>query len=180
MCKEQRVKSSVVKSFSDEAAGCDDHRSDEDFRYNILGQLEKWIKANDDSTNEQWSEKVFEFLGEVWPRQKSIKTPACSSWLCNLAFSNEKLFPEISEIIIPLLTTVDCNLLILPSHLDSEDKVTGKYPYQMLAILDKALPDDVRVWPDGVEAILKDLKAADSSIKVDERFIELQRKWNAR
>jgi hypothetical protein len=121
-----------------------------------------------------------EFFADVWPRQKSVRTPTMSARICNLIFSGAKYFPEIANIVIPLLTRVDQDSLML-SHLQDEDGlIIDSYPEQVLTILHAILPDNVAVWPFGIETILQQIGEAKESLKSDSMLIELNRKWNSR
>jgi hypothetical protein len=62
----------------------------------------------------------------------------------------------------------------------SKDNIVDLYPQQTLALLYAVLPDNVVVWPYGIEAILQRIGEADESLKLDERLLELNRKWNSR
>jgi hypothetical protein len=100
--------------------------------------------------------------------------------LCDLAFSNVERFPEIAEIVLPLLTTIDRDHLMLPNLRKSKDNIVDLYPQQTLALLHAVLPDNVTAWPYGIEATLKRIGEADESLRLDERLLELNRKWNSR
>ena len=121
-----------------------------------------------------------ELLRDAWPRQKSAKTPVISARLCDLAFSQPERFPEIAEIVLPLLTTIDRDHLMLPNLRKSKDNIVDLYPRQSLALLHAVLPDNVAAWPHGIDATLQRIGEADGSLKLDERLLELNRKWNAR
>ena len=121
-----------------------------------------------------------ELLRDVWPRQKSAKTPNISAALCNLAFSNTEHFQEISEVILPLLSTIERDHLTLYELTKPENKIVDLYPRQTLAILYAVLPDNVTAWPYGIEAILNRIGESDEILRLDERLLELKRKWNSR
>ncbi len=116
----------------------------------------------------------------VWPRQKSAKTPKISARLCDLAFSNAERFPKIAEIILPLLTTIDRDHITLPNLHKSKDTIVDLYPQQTLALLHAVLPDNVSAWPYNIEATLNRIGDVDESLRLDERLIELNRKWRSR
>lgn len=154
--------------------------ADDEFRSQILWQLERWTKIHEDGTDEKWSAMLPELLRDVWPRQKSAKTPAITARLCDLAFSNAEHFPEIVEIILPLLTTAKLGHLMLPEMRKPSPNIVDRYPHQTLTLLHAVLPDTVVDWPYGIEAAFQRIGEADSSLKQDERWLELTRKWNAR
>jgi len=154
--------------------------TDEDFRSHILWQVERWSKTKENAASEKWSVMLLELLHDVWPRQKSVKTPIISAQLCNLVFSNVERFPEIAEIVLPLLTTIDLDHLMLPDLRKSKDNIVDLYPQQTLEFLHAVLPDNVAAWPYDIEETLQRLSDADCSLNSDERLLELKRKWNAR
>lgn len=154
--------------------------ADDDFRSQVLWQAKVWSKAKADGTGKNWSDLLPEFLRDVWPRQKAVKTPVISARLCDLAFSNIERFPEMAKIILPLLTAVDRDEILFPRIRESGDNIVDKYPQQFLMILHAILSDDVAAWPYDIEEILQRIGEADDGLKSNEIFLELNRKWNAR
>jgi hypothetical protein len=154
--------------------------ADEDFRSHFLWQVERHSEINENDTGEEWSKMLLELLRDVWPRQKSVKTPTMSAKLFSLTFSNAKCFPEIAEIILPLLTTIDSDHMILPNLRKSKDNIVDLYPHQTLALLHAVLPENVIAWPYNIGVTLHRISEADSSLNSEKRLIELKRKWNSR
>jgi hypothetical protein len=155
-------------------------QADDDFRSRILWQIERWLESEELPTAESWSQKLLELLRDVWPRQKSAKTPVISARLCELAFSNVKLFPQIADLVLPLLTNIDREHLMLRNLRESKDSIADIYPHQTLALLYAVLPDNVAVWPYGIDATLQRIGEAANDLRADERFLELNRRWNSR
>jgi hypothetical protein len=154
--------------------------SDDEFRAKILWQAERWSGGQTEGEGQKWLGMLPELLRDVWPRQKVVKTPRLSARLCALAFSSGDQFPELAAIILPLLTSIDRESLVLTELRRSESSVVEKYPHQTLAILHTVLSENVAAWPYGIEDILQQIGEADESLKLDERLIELRRKWNSR
>jgi SIR2-like domain len=154
--------------------------ADDDFRSRILWQIERWLESQELPIAETWSQMFLELLRDVWPRQKSAKTPTISARLCELAFSNVKLFPQIADLVLPLLTNIDREHLMLPNLSESKDNIADLYPHQALALLYAVLPENVTLWPYGIKATLERIGEAANDLRKDERFLELNRKWNAR
>lgn len=157
-------------------------QADDEFRSRILWQAERWSSGSEtkDGTENEWASLLSELLRDVWPRQKSAKSPTISARLCDLAFSNKKRFPELAEIVLPLLTKIDRNHLMLPNLRQSKNNIVDLYPRQTLALLYAVLPDNVSAWPYGIEETLMRIAEADSALTTDERFLELKRKWDSR
>jgi hypothetical protein len=124
--------------------------TDDEFRSHILWQVKRWSETKENATGEKWSVMLLELLRDVWPRQKSAKTPKISARLCDLAFSNVERFPEIAEIVLPLLTTIDRDHLMLPNLRESKNNIVDLYPKRTLALLHAVLPDNVTAWPYGI------------------------------
>ena len=101
------------------------------------------------------------FLTEVWPRQIKAKSPRITGRLLDLAFSDATTFPEIADIILPLVTESDREHLWLPNPMDSEDNVIDKFPEKMLTLLSAILPENVEVWPYDIEDGLERIGSAD-------------------
>jgi len=69
---------------------------------------------------------------------------------------------------------------MLPNLRTSDDNIAHHYPKKVLALLSTILPEDVSLWPYGIQNILKTIGEAGSSLRQDGRFVELMRRWNAR
>ena len=154
--------------------------ADDQFRSQLLWNAERWSSANDalgEIKSDSW---LLELLREVWPRQKSVNSPAMSECLCDLAFSNKDRFAELAEIILLLVTPIDREHWVLPILQESKDEIPDLYPRQALALLYAVLPDNVSAWPYGIQDWLRHIAEADSTLKTDERFLELQLKWDSR
>jgi len=154
--------------------------ADDEFRSRILWQLEVWSKGKGDSDIIHWGLLLPEFLRNVWPKQKSLKTARISGRLMDLAFSSVESFEELSEIILPLVTAVESEHLRLPNLRKKKDGIIDLYPKKALALLYAVLPDNVAYWPFDIEDILRRISEADENLSSDERLIELNRKWKSR
>ena len=88
--------------------------------------------------------------------------------------------PVIQPVILPLVTKFDGDHLILPELRKSKDTIVDRFPSELLALLDVVLPEDVRSWPYGVEAVLRRIGAVNDDLQNDERLQNLMRRWNAR
>jgi hypothetical protein len=150
---------------------------DDDFRAKVLWQLGRWSSEAQEG-NGNWAQQLTIFLVEVWPRQKSAKTPRITATLCDLAFANAAAFPERVDIILPLVTKIDQDSRHDLTRL--EDNIVDQYPERTLALLSAILPENAAFWPYGIEGVLERIGNADSSLLKDHRFVELKRRWNAR
>jgi hypothetical protein len=150
---------------------------DEDFRAKVLWQLERWSSEAQEG-NGNWAKQLRVFLVEVWPRQKSAKTPRITVALCDLAFADAVDFPEIVDIILPLVTKIDQDAR--HNFVRLEDNIVDQHPEKTLALLSAILPENPAVWPYGIEGVLERIGNADPSLLKDARLVELKRRWNAR
>jgi hypothetical protein len=155
-------------------------KADDHFRSRILWQVQRWAgEGNEGDSHEIWRSRLSDLL-RIWPRQMSAKSPNISARLCELAFSSGDRFPKIAELVLPLLTRIERDHLMLPELRRSGDDVVDRHPMQALALLHAALPDNASAWPYGIEGILQRLGEADSTLNTDERLIDLRRRWDSR
>jgi hypothetical protein len=157
--------------------------SDEDFKSTILWQLKGWVRHETDAQSNEDSidlpDELIKFFTEVWPLQKSARTPMISAKIYDLAFSCRSNFPKMVEVILPLVTELQKNSHI---HLNilAEDNVFSKYPNESLTLLHKALPSDITAWPYDTESVLKKIEESNAELSSDKRLVELFRLWNSR
>ncbi len=149
--------------------------SSEGFRAGILWNLEGLSKEK-----AEWADLLEELLGNVWPRQISVRSSNLSSMLFDLIFEAPNRFSTRSDIILPLLTKIESNRLRISDLLNTENTIINKYPEKVLTILHTVLPENVAFWPFQIEDVFRKISEVDSKLKYDERLIELFQKWNAR
>lgn len=147
--------------------------AEENFRLHILWQLGRWAKDN-----KHWLDQVARFLADAWPRQKKAKSPKITARLCELAFSNPTIFPEIADIILSLVTKADGEHLLL-HDLSIKGGVIEQHPEKTLALLHAVLPDETSTWPHRIDEVLERISVADPALGKDPRLVELKRRWNA-
>lgn len=154
--------------------------TNEEFKSSLLWQLKGWVKPENDSEELiNLPEELVNFLQDVWPLQKSAKTPTISARLCDLAFSCRWNFPKMVEVILPLITPLQRHNHIY-LNIDAEDSVFTKHPAEALALLYAALPSDISAWPYDSEKVLKKIEETAPQLASDERLVELFRIWNSR
>jgi len=150
--------------------------SDDEFRSSILWRLEKSSEAEDEKKN--WAKQISIFLNEVWPRQKSVKTPMMTAKLCNLAFSASAFFSNVVDAILPLVTKM--NETSRHELLRLEGDTVSQNAEKALALLSAILPENATVWPYGIESALEAIELTEPVLSNDPRFVELKRRWNSR
>jgi hypothetical protein len=152
--------------------------ADDDFRLETLWQLER-LSSEKEEKDGNWARQLPLFLTEVWPRQKSAKSPRISAKLCDLAFSDAITFPERVDSILPLVTKIDTEYFGL-YDLIVDDSVVNRHPEKTLELLWTVLPENAALWPPATEEVLERLGKADSTLLKDPQLVELKRRWNAR
>lgn len=150
---------------------------DDNFRGQIIWHLERWSTEGKKGT---WRDKLHAFFSEVWPRHKQARSPKMSAKLCDLAFSNEDIFPVVADTILPLLTKIDEEGFILPHFRGANNEIVEKYPEETLTLLWTVLPENAARWPHGIEDMLTNIGEVGLSLLKDSRLVELKRRWNAR
>jgi len=153
--------------------------ADDEFRSNILWHLGRWASEGGE-VGEGWQGKVVAFLTNVWPKHKKARSARTTAGLCNLAFSVEKDFPAIVDIIIPLVIQSREEHLSLHGMEEAKDRIVSRYPEKTLALLLAVLPEAVATWPYGIDRILEQIEIADPSLLKDPRLVELKRRWSGR
>lgn len=153
--------------------------ANDDFRSQILWQLERWSGEDGKDSGRKWSDRIPELL-KIWPLQLSARSPKTSARLCELAFSNDDRFPEIVDLVLPVVTQIDRDHLMLPELRRSGPNIVDRYPEKALALLYAVLPDSAVAWPYGIEGTIERIGKADKKLLTDDRLIALQRRWDAR
>ena len=152
---------------------------DDEFRSRVLWQAQRWSEEKDKNSHSRWKKQLSELL-QIWPRQLSARSPNTSARLCELAFSSGEQFPTIAALVLPLLSKIERDHLMLPSLYKSGDNIIDRYPEQALALLYTVLPDNTLAWPYGMEKILQQIEEADNKLNRDDRLISLKRQWDSR
>lgn len=152
---------------------------DDEFRTRVLWQAQRWSNEKNKDSHKRWEGLLSELL-QIWPRQLSARSPNTSARLCELAFSSSEQFPTLAALVLPLLSKIERDHLMLPELRRSEGNIIDQYPEQTLALLYTVLPDNALAWPYRMEGILQKIGKADSSLNSDERLISLKRRWDAR
>jgi len=151
----------------------------DEFRSRIIWQAERWAAEEREDSDPKWSERIPEFL-KIWPRQLSARSPNTSARLCELAFSRDERFPQVVDLILPIVTKIERDHLMLPELRRSGPNLVDRYPEKTLALLYAVLPDSAAAWPYAIEGTIERIGMADKALLTDDRLIALQRRWDAR
>lgn len=152
------------------------------FRQQLLWQISSWSKepSDEDESSIKWPASLGEFFTNVWPKQKYLKSPEITSALCQIVLSFDQSFTSILDAIYPFLTeakTGDTGLWSLARN--SKNPIIVNSPEPLLGLLYKVLPEDVELWPYGVQELFPLIISSQPKLAQDDRLIELQRRWDA-
>ena len=172
---------SIIEGTSDRCVSNEEFRdvlvqADDEFRSNTLRQMTNLSCSEEQETRNKWTSLLPKFLKNVWPLHRKTNSPAVSASLCDLVFSNEELFPELVEIILPRLAKIDDHFL---RWFEAKD-FGEKHPRPTLDLLYAVLPDNVSGWPYGIGDVFASISESDPALKTDEKFLELKRRWDSR
>lgn len=143
-------------------------RGGSEFRQNVLWTLDRW------SAEDHWSTMVPEFLKDVWPKQKSIRTKEMSGRLVDLALSQKNRFPEVAKLVADLVSKVDDQRIFIPELRKSEETVAAEYPDETLDLLYAVLPENARLWPHGAKEAMEVIGEVKPALASHPKFIALQ------
>ncbi len=172
---------SIIEGTSDRCISNEEFRdvlvqADDEFRSHVLRQMTNLLCNKKQETRNKWTSWLPEFLRDVWPLHRKANSPAASASLCDLVFSNEELFPELVEIILPLLTKLDDHAW----RLNQTQACAQKHPRHTLDLLYAVLPGNVSGWPYGIGDIFASISEGEPALRTDEKFLELKRRWDSR
>ncbi|MEQ9412166.1 MAG: SIR2 family protein [Fuerstiella sp.] len=152
----------------------------DELRSHVLWQFERVLRDGDVNKREEWQNRAYEFFEEVWPRQRSVKTPEMTARIVDVLVAHSDGFGKLINLVSPLLTTIR-DATSLHIHFRGKVKhVIEAHPERFLHLLHIVLPDDVRYWPYGINDALSMIADADEALLSDTRLRELRRKWDAR
>lgn len=154
-------------------------KSDDRFRIVILDHLKLKI-LNKNVFPNQWKSRLPELFA-IWPKQMKAWSPEVSAILCELLLWSGDQFPVLLKLLIKRLNKIyDIDQLKLDDMImpDFGNTIIQDYPKELLELLFTVLPNDIRQRPYDMSDILKKIVEADSSLKKDERYVELKRRYS--
>jgi hypothetical protein len=99
--------------------------------------------------------------------------------LCDIAFADEEHFVELVDAILPLVSNVEGNSLILPDQRAGRGKTFKQFPETSLALLWAVFSGNPAKWPYRTIEALHSIAAAAPILLRDKRLIQLNRRWNS-
>jgi SIR2-like protein len=154
----------------------------EDYRVHTLLYLDRWNKEAKD----RWQSQTLDFLKNVWPKHKKIRTAKISAQLVEIAFNQTDNFSEISHQVVQLVSKISDEHIRIPAIRklvkDEEDEIgeglVVKNSEDFLNLLHVILSDSPQKWPYGTIDFIKSIENNTPKLSNDWRLIELKSKWN--
>lgn len=154
-------------------------KSDDKFRIVILDHLKLKI-INKNNPSDQLKSRL-PALFAIWPKQMKAWSPEVSAGFFNLLIWSGEQFPVLLKLVINRLNKVydlrSANLYSLTVS-GFGNTIIQDYPKELLELLFTVLPDNANQWPYRIAEILQKIVEADSSLKKDERYVELKRRYS--
>ncbi|WLT08169.1 SIR2 family protein [Bartonella apihabitans] len=154
-------------------------KSDDKFRIVILDHLKLKI-LNKNVFPNQWKSRLPELFA-IWPKQIKAWSPEVSAGFFNLLIWSDEQFPVLLNLVINRLNKVydirSANLYSLTVS-GFGNRIIQDYPKELLELLFTVLPDNASQWPYSIAEILQKIVETDSSLKKDERYVELKRRYS--
>ncbi|CAN7589676.1 SIR2 family protein [Phenylobacterium sp. LjRoot219] len=148
-------------------------RGTDRFRSDMLRQVQKW-RARDPAA---WTIDLDIFLGELWPRQRMVKTPKVSAQLAHLILSAGDALPEVLALALPLLGPVEQSFTGLYDS-EKNDDILKSYPRELVQLLYVILSERASGWPYGGAALVERLSEVEG-IAREPKLIDLRRRLAA-
>ena len=156
-------------------------QSGDELRTEILKQVEIWIRGpHTDNSSDEWNSRLPE-LFSIWPKQMKAWPAKVTASFCELSLKSGEQFPVILKLVINRLGKIPHPYSVdfyTPAIMDSNNKIIQDYPKELLELLFTVLPNDTRQRPFQIAEILQKIVEADSSLKKDERYVELKRRYS--
>ena len=156
-------------------------QSGDELRTEILKQVGSWIRGpNIDNSSDEWKSRLPE-LFSIWPKQMKAWSAKVAASFCKLSLESGEQFPELSKLVVNRLSKINNSYSVdfyTPTIMDPNNKIIQDYPKELLELLFTVLPDNTSPQPYRIDEILKKMVDADSSLKKDERYIELKRRYS--
>lgn len=148
----------------------------EEFRNQILITIRRWIYQR----NNDWNLKTIDLLNNVWPRQKSIRTPKILGNICDVLLADSELFINSYLNVIELVRGMKIEHVAIRQLSKDENKIIELYPKESLHFLYAILSEDAKEWWYNTEDILSEILTQQPELKTDSCYINLQRRWDNR
>lgn len=151
-------------------------RSNDDGRSEALSLLNSII-VNQNA----WSSFGKAFISKAWPKESTYQTPQTSRRLATIAENSGENFPDVVRLISPFLVpTSQLDLFIYRAKAaddqeNASSRIPRKFSNDMVALLDRLVPEDPAFAPYELNDLLKILAVANPALRQDARWRRLDR-----
>ena len=155
-------------------------KSGDELRTGILKEAAFRISIRNKNPSDQWKSRLPE-LFSIWPKQMKAWSPEVSTGFFKLLIWSGEQFPVLLNLVLKRLNKIyDLSSADLYSLTVSGfgNTIIQDYPKELLELLFSVLPDDARQWSYEMNIILEQIIEADSSLKKNERYVELKRRYS--
>ena len=156
-------------------------KSNDKFRTEVLKLVEVWIRGpNTNNSSDEWKSRLPE-LFSIWPKQMKAWPAKIAASFCELSLESGEQFPVLLKLVINRLGKIPHPYSVdfyTPAIMDSNNKIIQDYPKELLELLFTVLPNATRQRPFKIAEILQKIIETDSSLKKDERYVELKRRYS--
>ncbi len=122
-------------------------------------------------------DRVEVLFGEVWPKNKSIRTNELSSSFADLVLSVCEVNPKIFELVNGFMSqSNDMRIQSLEFH--SRIDMSKKFPALFIKVMYIVLADDPSNWPYYANEVLMDIHENNMPLRNNEKLIELLKRFN--
>lgn len=126
-----------------------------------------------------WATAVIPFIRNAWPREARFQVEATSSAFFSLLDDAGDSFPDLYEAVKPHLRPISGSGHGLYGFYrtvgDTKEPVTGKFPEQVLDLINRVTPDDPRSLPYDMDQALAAIVEARPELTRDARYGRLMR-----
>ncbi len=148
--------------------------ADAEFLSHTLWNLDRW-SGNQEN---KWPGSVVEFLREVWPKHKKVRTSKVSARLCEIALSQEENFPEVAAEVVKLVTRIEDEHFSIPELRTPDETQAHRHPKDTLDLLYAILPTNTSMWPYGALGVIKVIEEVAPDLLRHPKLIELKSRMN--
>ena len=148
-------------------------RGREGFRFHVLWHFGSRIDHQDETVRKEWLGRAKEFFYTVWPRQKSVKSPAMTGQLCELLLLNSDCLSELAPAVLPFLTKITRGSTF-DLYLPSIAGIVALHGEILLEVLHTVLSSSVVDWPYGAADVLDRIGESNADLLSDTRLQRLK------
>lgn len=151
-------------------------KSNDKFREKILLRIQK----NLSTPPIDWLNIANLFFNKVWPTHKVVKNSTTTKYLCNLILSNKNIFPNLLEAVIPHMTVIEDERVIIPYYITSDEDFICNYSKEIISLLSVILPGNGNSWSENIGNTIEYLGEKNKNLRSDPKYLSLRNRWDMR